>query len=227
MRFKKPEIIYEDSAVLVCRKEPGLAVQTAKTGQTDLVSLLKNERAAKGEPPYIGLIHRLDQPVEGVMVFAKTKAATAKLSAQVQKRDMEKQYLAVTCGIPEPEQGMLCDTLLRDGKTNTSCVVEKGMKGAKEARLTYEVMQADSQKNLALVHIALHTGRHHQIRVQFSHAGYPLYGDRKYGKPLPDGVYCPVALCSVKVGFEHPDTGKWMEFEITPSGKGFADFPDL
>lgn len=224
MRYKKPEIIYEDSSVLVCRKEAGLAVQTAKTGQTDLVSLLKNERAAKGEPPYIGLIHRLDQPVEGVMVFAKTKAAAASLSEQVRNRDVEKRYLAVTCGIPKQARGTLCDTLLRDGRTNTSRVVAKGTQGAKEASLDYEVLQTDPEQDLALLEIRLHTGRHHQIRVQFSHAGYPLYADRKYGKPLPASVYCPVALCSMKVGFIHPDTGKEMEFEIQPSGKGFASF---
>ena len=96
MRIKQPEIIYEDEAIIVCRKEAGVAVQTARAGQADMVSLLKNYRAKKKEEPYIGLIHRLDQPVEGVMVFAKTPQAAAKLSAQVSSRSMEKEYLAVT-----------------------------------------------------------------------------------------------------------------------------------
>ena len=126
MRVKQPEIIFEDDAVIVCRKEAGVAVQTARAGQADMVSLLKNYRAKKKEEPYIGLIHRLDQPVEGVMVFAKTKQAAAKLSVQVSSRSMEKEYLAVTEGIPQPSEGELCDWLLRNGRTNTSQVVEPG-----------------------------------------------------------------------------------------------------
>ncbi|MEI3279403.1 MAG: pseudouridine synthase [Eubacterium ramulus] len=139
MRIKQPEIIYEDEAIIVCRKEAGVAVQTARAGQADVVSLLKNYRAKKKEEPYIGLIHRLDQPVEGVMVFAKTPQATAKLSAQVSSRSMEKEYLAVTTGVPEPQKGELRDWLLRDGKTNTSAVVARGTSQAKEAVLDYEV----------------------------------------------------------------------------------------
>jgi len=219
MRTKQPEIIYEDEAVIVCRKEAGVAVQTARAGQADMVSLLKNYRAKKKEEPYIGLIHRLDQPVEGVMVFAKTKMAAAKLSAQVSNRSMEKEYLAVTSGVPQPEKGELSDWLLRDGKTNTSTVVAKGTPQAKEAKLSYEVVEVRAEGQKALVHIWLHTGRHHQIRVQFAHVGYPLYGDVKYGTSV--GSYCPVALCSCRIAFKHPITGKEMEFAIEPKGKAF------
>jgi len=220
MRIKQPEIIYEDEAVIVCRKEAGVAVQTARAGQADMVSLLKNYRTKKKEEPYIGLIHRLDQPVEGVMVFAKTKKAAAKLSAQVSSRSMEKEYLAVTAGAPQPEKGELCDWLLRDGRTNTSAVVAKGTPQAKEAKLSYEVVEARAEGEKALVHIWLHTGRHHQIRVQFANAGYPLYGDTKYGT-AEKGVYLPVALCSCRIAFTHPVTGKEMEFKIEPKGKAF------
>lgn len=221
MRVKQPEIIYEDESILVCRKEAGVAVQTARAGQADMVSLLKNYRAKKKEEPYIGLVHRLDQPVEGVMVFAKTKQAAARLSAQVSSRSMEKEYLAVTTGAPQPEKGELCDWLLKDGRTNTSSVVKKGTPQAKEAKLTYEVVKVMEEGRKALVHIWLHTGRHHQIRVQFAHAGYPLYGDTKYGT-ADAKTYCPVALCSCRIAFVHPVTGKEMEFEIQPKGKGFA-----
>jgi 23S rRNA pseudouridine1911/1915/1917 synthase len=224
MRVKTPEIIYEDSDLLVCRKEAGVAVQTARPGQADMVSLLKNYRAKKKEEPYIGLIHRLDQPVEGVMVFAKNQKAAASLSKQVSGRQMEKQYLAVLQGIPKERTGELRDFLLKDGRTNTSSVVSADTPGAKEARLSYEVLKTEESVNKALVRIRLHTGRHHQIRVQFSHAGYPLYGDTKYGQPLLDGVYCPVALCSCRIGFVHPSTKKEMEFEIQPTGKAFGDF---
>lgn len=287
MRGKTPEILYEDEAVLVCRKEAGVAVQTARSAQQDMVSLLKNYRAAKKETPYIGVIHRLDQPVEGVMVFAKTPQAAAKLSAQVSGRSVEKEYLAVTAGVPQPESGKLRDFLRRDGRTNTSSVVAEGTPDAKEARLSYRVEQTSADGARALVLVRLETGRHHQIRVQMAHAGYPLEGDRKYGKervpwgnsreedqnskkeqspsviptaqdqkygrgqssggnpPEKDGkgkfidenlsegyrahrkiadAFCPLALCSVHIGFAHPITKQKMQFDITPKGAGFAEF---
>ena len=156
------------------------------------------------------------------MVFAKTKSAAAELSGQVRGRTMDKQYLAVVCGCMSGFRGELTDCLLRDGKTNTSAVVPEHTPGGKMAHLSYEVCRVDRERQLSLVKIMLDTGRHHQIRVQFAHAGYPLYADTKYGTPLPDGEYCPVALCSCKIGFLHPGTKKKMEFEIVPSGKGFA-----
>ncbi len=219
------DIIYEDSAILVCRKAAGLASQTAKSGQPDLVSLLKTYRVQKKEPPYIGLVHRLDQPVCGLMVFAKTKQAAAHLSKQVSTRQITKEYLAVVCGIPSAK-GELCDFLLRDGKRNTSRVVSKETPGAKEARLSYTVVCSDVAANKSLVHIVLHTGRHHQIRVQFSHAGFPLYADTKYGQPLPKGSYCPVALCSYKLTFVHPTTKKTLTFTY-PDAQSLWDISRL
>ncbi len=210
-------ILYEDSSVLVCVKPAGLPVQTAAPGRMDLVSKLKNYRVQKGESPYIGLIHRLDQPVRGVMLFAKTKKAAAALSRQVSSRQIGKEYLAVVCGTL-PLNGELHDYLLRDGKTNTSRVVPENTPGAKEALLSYRVLRTDSKTGRSLVHIYLHTGRHHQIRVQFAHAGFPLYADTKYGQPLPGGVYCPVALCSFKIRFTHPDSGKEMTFAAEHTG---------
>lgn len=231
-------MLYEDNALLVCVKPAGIPVQTSKAGQGDLVSELKTYRVKKKEEPYIGLIHRLDQPVEGVMVFAKTRKAAAELSKQVRTRQIEKEYLAVVCGLPGGEEvhiddsgkrpeSMCCDSdaqwfqlhdyLLRDGKTNTSMVVPKETPGAKEALLLYTVLENNPDTNRSLVRIKLHTGRHHQIRVQFAHAGFPLYGDMKYGQPLPKGVYCPIALCSCKIGFVHPVTGERMEFELKKS----------
>ena len=228
MRIKTPEIIYEDEAVLVCRKEAGVPVQTAKAGQADMVSVLKNYRAKRKGDPYIGLVHRLDQPVEGVMVFAKTKSAAADLSGQVSHRTMEKYYLAVLNGVPKEKSGVLSDYLLKDAQKNTSRVVKKDVPGAKAARLSYEVLLCSSRTQQSLVRIQLHTGRHHQIRVQFSHAGTPLYGDTKYGQPLLQGVYCPVALCSYKIAFVHPVTKRRMEFQILPRGQGFTGiFPNI
>ncbi len=216
MKFKtNPHIIYEDSDILVCEKPAGLPVQTAKTGRPDLISELKNYRVKNQENPYIGLVHRLDQPVCGIMVFAKTKAAAAHLSRQVSSRSIGKEYLAVVCGLPE--KGELHDFLLKDGRTNTSRVVPEHTPGAKEAHLSYEIIQANPDTLKSLVRICLHTGRHHQIRVQFAHAGFPLYADTKYGQPLPAGSFCPVALCSHKISFIHPKTGKAMTFTVEES----------
>ena len=156
------------------------------------------------------------------IVIAKTKQAAAKLSVQVSSRSMEKEYLAVTEGIPQPSEGELCDWLLRNGRTNTSQVVEPGTPQAKDAKLRYQVEQTDEEQQKALVHIWLHTGRHHQIRVQFAHAGYPLMGDTKYGREAVAGRYCPVALCSCRIAFIHPVTGKEMEFTIRPKGNVFT-----
>ena len=228
MRVKQPEIIFEDDAVIVCRKEAGVAVQTARAGQADMVSLLKNYRAKKKEEPYIGLIHRLDQPVEGVMVFAKTKQAAAKLSVQVSSRSMEKEYLAVTEGIPQPSEGELCDWLLRNGRTNTSQVVEPGTPQAKDAKLRYQVEQTDEEQQKALVHIWLHTGRHHQIRVQLSGAGMPIAGDKKYdeksAKTTGTREKETPALCAYSLSFLHPKTGKQMDFTVLPEGGAFEKF---
>ena len=213
-------ILYEDEEVIVCEKPAGVAAQTRRLGQADMESLLKNYRAAKGEPPYIGVVHRLDQPVRGVMVFAKTKEAAADLSRQVQTKMADKFYYAVTDGVPEQKKGTLEDYLLRDGKTNTSKVVSKSTEGAKSARLDYEVTAQN--KTNAILRIRLDTGRHHQIRVQFAHAGYPLMGDTKYGREAVAGRYCPVALCSCRIAFIHPVTGKEMEFTIRPKGNVFT-----
>lgn len=225
MKVRMPEIIYEDEALLVCRKAPGVPVQSSRAGQQDMVSLLKNARAKKGETPYIGIVHRLDQPVEGLMVFAKTKRAAASLSEQIRNRQIDKQYLALVCGVPEPSEGELTDYLLRDGASNLSRVVPEGTPGAKQARLSYRVEQSYPETAehpvYARVRIQLHTGRHHQIRVQLAHAGYPLKADVKYGTAAPGAGFCPIALCSCQLCFTHPVTGKRLEFQTEPTGAGF------
>lgn len=207
------EILYEDDAIIVCVKAAGVATQTKQIGQKDMESMLRTYRMQKGEPSYIGVVHRLDQPVSGVMVFAKTKEAAADLSRQVSTKAADKYYYAVTDGVPDKTKGTLEDYLLRDGKTNLSKVVASKETGAKRAELSYEVLTKSETR--ALVKIKLATGRHHQIRVQMAHAGWPLVGDRKYNfkenmKP-GGGAMC---LCSYKLGFTHPVTKKKMEFEI-------------
>ncbi len=215
------EILFEDAQIMVCRKPAGVAVQTAKAGQQDLVSLLKNVLAAKQKTPQIHVVHRLDQPVEGVMVFARDNRSAAALSRQLQAQGVEKHYHAVIEGRIEPEQGELVDYLLRDGRNNCSKVVAAGTKGAKQAALCYRTLHSLDGRSLLEIH--LKTGRHHQIRVQMAHAGYPLVGDRKYN-PRSAGGYLPVGLCSVRLAFLHPVTRERMAFEVEPRGEAFGGF---
>ena len=205
--------MYEDEEILVVKKPAGIATQTKKLAAEDMESILKNYRAAKKEEPYIGVVHRLDQPVSGVMVFAKNKKAAAELSRQFQTKQADKFYYAVTDGVPDKEKDSLCNFLLKDTKGNTSKVVTEKMPGAKQAKLNYEVMEQN--ENRALLKIALETGRHHQIRVQLSYAGWPIVGDRKYNRKetiTPSGE--SLKLCSFQLGFLHPKTRKKMDFEI-------------
>ncbi len=206
-------IIYEDEAIIVCHKPPGTAVQTRRLGEPDMESLLKNYRAGRGEPPYIGVVHRLDQPVQGVMVFAKTKEAAAYLSRQISAGLADKCYYAMVHGVPEKKKGRIADELLRDAGTNTSAVVAHGTAGAKHAELSYEVVA--SKGGRSILKIKLFTGRHHQIRVQLAHAGFPIVGDRKYSfRENLSRSGEPLALCSYKIGIKHPLTHRKQEFEI-------------
>lgn len=221
-------IVYEDEEIVVCRKAAGMAVQNARTGVMDLECGLKNYLAGKkpGTIPYLGIVHRLDQPVEGLLVFAKTKQAAAELSRQMTKGMMGKHYLAVTLHKPSVSDGDLEDYLWKDGKTNSSSVVKKTKTGAKLARLHYQVKGRVEAEELPtgekyLIFVKLETGRHHQIRVQLAHAGMPLVGDRKYNK---EETNLPLGLCSWKLEFCHPKTKKKMKFQIFPEGEAFQGF---
>lgn len=206
-------ILYEDAAVIVCVKDAGTATQTRQIGQKDMESLLRTYRMQNGETPYIGIVHRLDQPVSGVMVFAKTKEAAAVLSRQIAAKTADKYYYAMTDGIPAKKTDVLEDYLLRDGRSNVSRVVTAQTPGAKRARLSYEVLQEHAAQ--AIVRVRLETGRHHQIRVQMAHAGCPLVGDRKYNlKENQKTDAGALALCAYKLAFVHPTTGKRVVFEI-------------
>ena len=215
----KMDILYEDNQLIVCRKPAGIPVQSAKIGVKDMVSILRNYRKEKEKDSYLRLVHRLDQPVQGVMVFAKTKEAAAQLSRQVTEGRMKKQYLAVVCGKPEEKEGRLVDYLLKDGRTNTSSIVKEGTKGAKRAELVYRVRKQGC--GYALLEIDLLTGRHHQIRVQMAGAGMPVAGDRKYNSGEGADAAETVALAAFRLAFEHPATSKRMCFEAEPKGALF------
>ena len=222
-------ILYEDKDILVCHKPAGLAVQNARVGSMDMESLLKNYIAQKvpGKMPYLGIIHRLDQPVEGVMVYAKTPQAAAKLSAQVKKRFMGKHYYALV-QLPEGKQtmeeirlgskGTLDNEIAFDAKKNVSTVMSQKTKETKHACLDYKVVAQRGQK--LLLDITLHTGRHHQIRVQLAHAGIPIVGDTKYGK-YPEKQ---LGLCSYRITFEHPVSGTEMDYRIVPENAEICAF---
>ena len=213
-------ILYEDADLIVCHKPAKIAVQTKKSGMQDMVSLLKNylyKQMEVKKEPYLAVIHRLDQPVEGVLVFAKTPEAARELNRQLQSTGFGKYYKAVLCGIPKKEEGHLCDYMKKDGKTNTSFIVDKSEKDAKKAILDYKVEEKNEEKNLSLVSIKLETGRHHQIRVQMSHLGCPIWGDTKYNpKMKEDKGWKQIALCACELEFTHPKTKKKMKFEVEP-----------
>lgn len=211
-------IIYEDVHIIICKKPAGLAVQNASFGRKDLESMVRTHLAETGGKanPYLGIVHRLDQPVQGLVVFAKTPKAAADLSRQVQNGTMKKEYLAVVCGRMPRMDGTLEHYLKRDAKKNTSAVVSKDTSGAKKAVLDYQVIKEEGGRQL--VKIRLHTGRHHQIRVQLAAAGVPLYGDHKYN-PNSDGQD-GLALCANHLMLIHPGNGKMMEFFCEPA-EGF------
>lgn len=210
--------LYEDDELLVIKKDAGTPVQAGKMRIMDLEGIIKRElymRDPKGGEPYLGIVHRLDQPVEGVMVFAKNQKAAAALSKQVTDGTMKKHYLALVCGKPSEKEGTLVDYIQKDGRSNTSKVVPKGTKDAKRSELNYKVLKENEET--ALLEIELLTGRHHQIRVQMANAGWPLYGDTKYNPAFAETTgYVQTALCAYKLSFVHPRTGKRMEFSIEP-----------
>lgn len=221
----KTEIIYEDKSMFVCRKPAGLAVQTAVSFQEDVVSELKNylNVRTREKNPYLGLIHRLDQPVEGLLVVAKTKNAAAALNEQLTEGSLQKSYVAVLDGIPDQKQGMLIDHLKKDGKTNRSYVVSEKEPEAKRAQLAYRILaesETEDGRACALAEIQIESGRHHQIRVQMSHLGYPLAGDAKYGSRIGGQL----ALCAYQLECRHPLSGKRLHFTVRPENPAFAEF---
>lgn len=226
----KTEIIYEDKELLVVRKPAGLATQTARVGQADVASELKNYLGN----PYLGVIHRLDQPVEGLLVFAKTKSTAAALSGQLGEGTLNKQYYAVICGKPAKEQGELVDYLYKDTRKTGLAVVTGEQElleypNAKKAVLQYRLLRYAAEEDLSLMEIHIDTGRFHQIRAQMSHAGMALAGDAKYGDAAARrreqelGIRS-VALCACCLDFQHPVRKEKMHFRIKPEGRAFTYF---
>lgn len=225
------DILYEDENIIVCHKRPGIAVQSASIGSPDMVTELKKylvsqknkNSSARAEEPYIAVIHRLDQPVEGILVFAKDKKSAGILSKQAsgEAAGMEKIYRAVVYGHIREKSGKLSDYLLKDGRSNSSSVVSKPQ-GGKLAELEYEVKEENTVDDefdgkTECVDIKLLTGRHHQIRAQLANAGVPIVGDLKYGSEesvsyTKENGIRQLCLCAYHLTFRHPADGRKMEF---------------
>lgn len=225
-------VLYEDQDIIVVEKPVGMESQSAGSFAPDMVSEIKkhiNKLCPTGKEPYVGVIHRLDKPVGGVMVYAKTKNAAAVLSKQVQGTEMQKKYRAVLCGKPVDNVGTYVDYLLKDSRGNQSKIVDKCITGAKRAELSYRVLETREweEKEVSLVEVTLKTGRHHQIRVQFAGHGTPLWGDNRYNPEFAAGSLkkrCSVALAACELTFTHPRTGKIMTFQAEPKGEVFFQF---
>ena len=213
------KVIYEDNHIIVVEKMINVPSQADKTEDEDMLSIIKKYLKEKYNKPgnvYLGLVHRLDRPVGGVMVFAKTSKAASRLSEEVRNKTFKKEYLVICNGKMEKEKDTLVDYLWKDEKNNRSYVVKKTKKNAKQAILDYEVLKYDKKQNLSLLKINLHTGRHHQIRVQLSSRMHAIYGDSKYhGR----GKGNPICLWAYKLTIIHPITKKEMTFETLPDWK--------
>lgn len=200
------KLIYMDDDILVCLKPARVLSTDEPGGVPDLA------REALGDPKAdVRTVHRLDRVVAGLMVLARNAKAASELSRQIRDDEFEKEYLAVVHGSPEEDSGTLRDLLGRDKARKMTFVAKEPAKGVQEAVLDYQVLNAAS--NMSRVQIRLHTGRTHQIRVQFASRGMPLVGERKYSE-LNDS--CEIALWSCRIGFTHPKTGKRMEFTHEP-----------
>ncbi len=235
MNLPSPDILFEDNHLIVCVKPAGIATQTKKIGTPDMVSILKNH-LAKGRKtpgqagsfpltpayaePYLAVIHRLDQPVQGIMVFARTPFAAKELCRELQMEGFGKHYRAAVSTKPPKDSGILEDYMVRDGRTNTSRICEKKTAGAKLARLSYSAVD-ESERFFTIsppaveLDVQLFTGRHHQIRAQLSNIGCPIIGDVKYTAGQTQKCSRQeLKLCSYRLEFTHPKTKKRLAFEL-------------
>ncbi len=225
-------VLYEDAWILVAVKPAGMPSQRDRSGDLAMITAVGEYLKKDSGKPYVGLIHRLDRPVSGVMVFAKTPAANAKLSEQLRQQDFDKMYYAVVNGNPQKDEDELTDSLVKRHE-GFSEVVTAGTDGAKEARLTYKVvgrLNHETEGELALLQVHLMTGRHHQIRVQLAHAGLPIWGDTKYNAGFNkresagrDGWF-NIGLCACQLSFKHPRSMTDKTFQIKPEGYPFELF---
>ena len=204
--FETSQIVYEDNHLFVVNKKVGQLVQGDKTGDESLLELIKNFIKIRDQKPgnvFLGLVHRIDRPTSGLVIYAKTSKALSRLTQMVKNREIKKTYWALVAKELIPQNQRLVNYLKKNEKTNKAIVFPKPTDGAKEAILTYQIVK--SLDNYQLLEVDLETGRHHQIRAQLSKIGIPIKGDLKYGSPRsnPDGG---ISLHARKLEFEHPVT---------------------
>ncbi len=217
-------ILFEDDDMVVVVKPQGMPTQPDKTGDMDILTQLQQKTGHE-----MGLLHRLDRPVGGVMVFAKTKQAETTIAKDMQQGIWQKYYMAVLCGSIQQKSGVWIDYLYKNARTNLSACVSKDKKGAKKAVLYYDVLEEIEHNGeiLSLVKIKLETGRHHQIRVQTSERGVPIWGDRKYAKNQYVPKEANIALWSDCLEGVHPITKKQMVFSYEPTEPPFCFFKNV
>ena len=230
------DIIYEDKDIIVVDKPAGIAVQTANIAREDIVSKVKNHICTEHgtNDPYLGIVHRLDQPVRGLLVFALNRKAAAKLSSQISEKSFVKRYHAIVNGIIKERGPVVLEHYLIKDKDNLARIVAKDSKGAKRAVLSYKVKGVDEKNDISFLDIRLMTGRYHQIRAQLSAIGHPIVNDIKYGGRETDpALLCgyfgssgkktdnslqrssnAICLCACYLSFIHPSDGSRMEFGI-------------
>jgi 23S rRNA pseudouridine1911/1915/1917 synthase len=212
--MKNFNILYEDNHIIVVVKEPNVPTQEDESKDIDLLTMIKAYLKEKYNKPgnvYLGLVHRLDRPVGGVMVFAKTSKAASRLSEQIRNGEFKKTYMALVHGKLDKPNGTLENYLLKDENTHMSKVVDS--KVGKKAILDYRTLAYDKEQDLSLMEIELNTGRHHQIRVQFSFIGHSIYGDQKYGH---DNKGIQISLWAHQLSFKHPTKDEITSFTNLP-----------
>ncbi len=214
------KVLYEDNHIIVVEKIVNIPSQADKTNDLDMLTIVKDYLKEKYNKPgnvYVGLVHRLDRPVGGVMVFAKTSKAASRLSEQVRSKIFKKKYLAIVDGKMEQESAILEDYLLKNEKNNLSRVVNNNKKNAKLAKLEYKVLKYNPEINLSVLEINLFTGRHHQIRVQLASRNHSISGDQKYGTR---GRGKQIALWAYSLTLNHPITNEELTFTSLPEKIG-------
>jgi 23S rRNA pseudouridine1911/1915/1917 synthase len=221
------DVIYEDNHLLIVVKPPNLLTQGDVTGDVCLIEQMKRYVKEKYQKPgevYLGCVHRLDRPVGGLVALARTSKAAARLSEQLRAHAMRRDYLAVVTGADIVPDGTLTDWLLKDEQTGSVACVSPYTPEAQQARLRWQTLAADAQADTALIAVSLETGRKHQIRAQFAHAGHPIVQDMRYGKGTPGE---PIALWGAALTLAHPTTHATMTFLSRPQGKAFEQYSDV